>query len=497
MPKLIRPPKDADVTAFMRMLFLRTEQELIREINRKRRAGLVEYAEVASLERVQRTLQMMVDESWSYVPTMIETIFYRSAKDAAGYRNARALTAAQTAIVQQLSNNLLGELTEASEGAFKSVQKLYTIARLEADPFREIALKQVLSQEASGSGWMINSAKMAQEMQNKGIPAFVDKAGRQWSLRDYSNMAVRTTARQAEVAALLSADDYDLWQIVKIGSTCPVCAPLEGRVYSKSGTNPDYPPLTLAFGKIDKAGPDDLMNTYLNIHPSCLHALVKYTTIGKTDKQIQRDKDFSNPEKNPLNRDPRTKKQIKAYQDKVKARQKLIRDRKQHKEYRAALGNEVPKDFAKFQEMKYNYPEKWDSLKLSFRRKGNQNTVFSGLQEPLKINHVKNILGEMGIDYGNAKIKIIRNPDLMGRGFFGWTNPNGKEVQLYPDCFVSREELVKTLGHERIHLEQLKMWGPAKTNEEAVYYEKGPRISEEYWWSEYRRKTNYDGKKSG
>ena len=341
MPKLIRPPKDADVTAFMRMLFLRTEREIIQEINRKRKSGLVDYAEVASLERVQRTLQTMVDESWSYVPTMIETIFYHSAKDAAGYRNARALTAVQTAIVQQLSNNLLGELTEASEGAFKSVQRLYTIARLEADPFREIALKQVLSQEAAGSGWMKNSARMAQEMQNKGIPAFVDKAGRQWSLGDYSNMAVRTTARQAEVAAILSADDYDLWQIVKIGSTCPVCAPLEGRVYSKSGTNPDYPPLTLAFGKIDKSGPDDLTNTYLNIHPNCLHALVKYTTIGKTDKQLQRDKDFSNPEKNPLNRDPRTKKQIKAYQDKVKARQKLIRDRKQHKEYQAVLGNEV------------------------------------------------------------------------------------------------------------------------------------------------------------
>ena len=363
MPKLIRPPKTADVTTFMRMLFLRTEQELIHEITRKRNAGYVDYAEVASLERVQRILQNMVSESWSYVPTMIETIFYHSAKDAAGYRNARALTSVQTAMVQQLSNNLLGELTEASEGAFKSIQKLYTIGRLEADPFREIALKQVLSQEAAGSGWVGNSAKMAQEMQNRGIPAFVDKAGRQWSLRDYSNMAVRTTARQAEVAAILTADDYDLWQIVKIGSTCPVCAPLEGRIYSKSGTNPDYPPLTLAFGKVDKSGPDELSNTYLNIHPNCLHALVKYTTIGKTDKQIQKDKDFSNPEKNPLNHDPRTKKQIKAYQDKVKARQKLIRDRKQHRDYRAALGNEVPKDFAKFQEMKYNYPEKFEYAK--------------------------------------------------------------------------------------------------------------------------------------
>lgn len=496
MARLIRPPKRADVTAFMRMLFLRTEQELIAEINRKRKRELIEYAEVASLERVQRILQDMVDESWSYVPAMVETIFYQSDKDAAGYRNARTLTASQTAIVQQLSNNLMGEIIEASDTAYKSVQSIYTIARLEIDPFREAALKQVLGQQAVGSSWTKASAKMAQEMQNQGVTAFVDKAGRRWSLQSYGNMAVRTTARQAEVAALLSSDDYDLWQIVKIGSTCPVCAALEGRVYSKSGMNPDYPPLSMAFGKMDPSGPDDLSNTYLNIHPNCLHSLIKYTTIGKTEKQIQKDKDFSDPVKNPLNRDPRTKKQVQAYREKEKNRQRLIRDKKQHEEYRAVLGNEVPKDFAKFQQVKYNGGGKWDALKLSFRRRNNQNTSFSGLQEPLKIKHVKSVLSEMGIDYGNAKIKIVRNPDLIGRGFFGWTNPNGKEIQLYPDCFVSREELVKTLGHERIHLEQLKLWGPAQTNEEAVYYEKGPRISEEYWWSEYRRKTNYDGKKS-
>ncbi len=361
--KRIRPPKTRDVAAFMRMLFLRTEQELINEINRKRRAGLVEYAEAASLERVQQILQGMVDESWDYVPKMVETIFYHSDKDAAGYRNARVLTAAQTDIVQQLSNNLLGEITEASETAFKSVQTLYTIARLEADPFREAALKEVLSQEAAGSGWSKAATKMAQELQNKGITAFVDRAGRHWSLQSYGNMAVRTTTRQAQVAAMLTADDYDLWQIVKIGSTCPVCAPLEGRVYSKSGTNPDYPPLSLAFGKIEPGGPDDLTNTYLNIHPNCLHAIVKYTTIGKTEKQIRKDKDFSSPEMNPLNRDPRTKKQIAAYREKERNRRRLLADMKEHKEYRAALGRDIPKDFARFREMKYNKAEKWEYAK--------------------------------------------------------------------------------------------------------------------------------------
>lgn len=367
MVKLIRPPDKKDVTAFLRMLFLRAERELIDEITRKRERGLVDYAEVASLERVQRILQSLVDRSWAYVPEMIEAIFYRSDKDAAGYRNARNLTSARMDIVQQLGNNLMGQIIEASQKAQESVQTLYTIARLEADPFRETALKEVLRQQAAGGSWVKGSAQMVKEMQAKGVTAFVDKAGRQWSLQAYGNMAVRTTARQAQVAALLTADDHDLWQIVKIGSTCPVCAALEGRVYSKSGTDPDYPPLSLAFGKVDPDGPDDLANTYLNIHPNCMHSFIKYTTIGKTEKQIQKDKDFSDPEKNPLDRDPRTKKQIKAYREKERERQRYLRDVRQHKEYRAVLGADVPKDLVKFREMKYNGGEKWDAIKADFR----------------------------------------------------------------------------------------------------------------------------------
>ena len=74
MPNLIRPPDDKDRAAFLRMLFLRTEQRLLAEIRRKRAQGYVEYAEVAALKRTQKILQDMVDESWDYVPAMIEKV---------------------------------------------------------------------------------------------------------------------------------------------------------------------------------------------------------------------------------------------------------------------------------------------------------------------------------------------------------------------------------------------------------------------------------------
>ena len=461
MAKIIRPMDTGDPTRYMRLLFLRTEKKIIAEITRKRSAGYADYAEVAALERVQRILQEMTDESWEYVPKMIEKIFYRSEKDASGYKNARVLTAPQTAVVNQLANNLLGEIVEASETAYKTVQQFYAIARLEDDPFRRSALSQAARQEAAGTGWMQTSASMAQDLKNRGITAFVDKAGRKWTLYDYCNMATRTTVRQAQVAAVLTEDDWDLWQIVKIGSTCPVCAPLEGRIYSKSGTNPDYPPLSLAFGKIDPEGPDDLSNTYLNIHPNCLHSLVRYTTIGKTEKQIQKDKDFSDPKKNPLTRDPRTKMQIAAYRNKERNRRKLLADIRQHKKYRAVLEKDVPENFDKFREMKYNNPERWKELQdaykdVNWQRKALENHL-SGNEHVAPYN-----------SQPNSVFDNYRDGKIVQRRYYGRTGKprldidmtdhgNSKEHPIVPHYHNWNESADGKLKRDAAHDNELKL----------------------------------------
>ena len=363
----VKRPKEEKVVLRMQQLYLKTERKLINEITRKRALGQVDYAEVAALERVQKILAEMQNEAFEYVPQMVETIFHgEGEKNAAGYENARALTTAQTDVSQMLIKNLLGEIVEASETALESAKTWLSIGRLEADEFRNAALQFTAEQQALGASWVTAQKNMAVDLQARGITAFVDKAGRQWSLSDYCTMATRTTARQASVAANLTRNDHDLWQISKIGSTCPVCAVYEGRVYSKSGTNPDYPPLAAAFGKIDPAGPDDLTNTYLNIHPNCLHSLMKYTTIGKTDEQIQKDKDFSSFEKNPITHDPRTKKQIKAYREKEKNRRRYIDDYKQWRKYKAAFGKNIP-DFETFRAHKLKDDDKYKEWLHNFR----------------------------------------------------------------------------------------------------------------------------------
>lgn len=440
MPTKILPRKGKDVLVLLRALYLKTEQDIIQEITRKRASDYVDYAEVAALERVQATLQTMVDDTWAYAPVMIEKIFYDTHKDIRGYRNARSLTMPQTAVVEQLANNLIGDVMEAAATAERSARDLLMVGRLEGDPYRAATIQAVMQREASGGMKHKTTSQIAAELNNKGITAFVDKRGREWSLNDYANMAARTTAKQAQVAAILTEnEEHDLYTILRIGSTCPICAALEGRVYSRSGMDPDYPPLSLAFGKIDSGGSDDLSNTYLNIHPNCMHPLVKYTTIGKTDKQIQRDKDFSDPKKNPVDVDPRSKRQIEEYRKKVADRQKLLNDRRQHQAYREILGDDIPKSFDKFYEMKYNKGDEWKETQAAYRKTNAYNRVIK--KEPAITADLMEVSKSTGVKMAGMEHRLKAKDSFMRK--VGTESGHSLDAQKIKDTISSTNDIIR------------------------------------------------------
>lgn len=242
-------------------IYRRAEIQIEKELTRKRALDLVDFAERAALKRVQQTLAEMTQQAEEQAPIAIESFFDTTAE---------SLTTTKTDVVNTLVNNYMGKIDEAAEATFESAKEYLAIGRLAADEFRTLSLERVAESTAIGKGWRDAQRKMAIDLNNKGITAFTDKAGRQWDLTGYCSMLTRTTARQAQVAATLTENDHDLWQILPHGTTCALCAAYQGRVYSKSGLDPDYPPLSSAFGKIDPLGSNDLTNTYLNIHPNCL-----------------------------------------------------------------------------------------------------------------------------------------------------------------------------------------------------------------------------------
>lgn len=385
MPTLNRAPNEKELETLV-SIYLRAETAIINEIGRLRSQGLVDYHAVAALERVQAILRQMESDCWEYVPKMIEKQFYvrvpearkalevpeTAAKHAMGYYNAgvgASLDFVQMDIVRRLTENLMGEITDASMTVMATLQSAL-FGRVEPDVYRRVGLEQVAAQQAAGRGVNASVPAFVQALRREGVRAFTDKAGRDWSLHTYCTMVSRTTSRQAEVLAVLTADpEHDLYMISSHGTTCALCAPYEGRVYSRSGTDPDFPPLAAAFGKVDPAGPDTLANTWLNIHPNCLHVLLPWTAAGRTDEEIQKIKDFSNPRKNPFSRDPRSESQIAAYRKKERARAQWLADYRQWERYRVTLGNRVPGRFETFLHQKREDGERYRLWRLDYRRR--------------------------------------------------------------------------------------------------------------------------------
>ena len=90
----------------------------------------------------------------------------------------------------------------------------------------------------------------------------VDKNGkpRNYRIMPYAEMCVYTEAIHSQAQATVNIaleNDSDLVQVSDHATICPICAPIEGKVFSISGNDPEFPPLDFELG----------------LHPGCKHSL--------------------------------------------------------------------------------------------------------------------------------------------------------------------------------------------------------------------------------
>lgn len=140
--------------------------------------------------------------------------------------------------IKLLTENLIEDLGHVTQ----------TVGRNVEDVFRKEALKVALEQVPDERPRAVAVAGLHRALSEQGITAFVDRAGRHWTLKRYSQMAANSTLKQAIGASqsnLLKERGFDIIEINKSRNPCDKCKEHDGKTYSLTGRAPGIPHLEL------------------------------------------------------------------------------------------------------------------------------------------------------------------------------------------------------------------------------------------------------------
>jgi hypothetical protein len=164
----------------------------------------------------------------------------------------------------------------------------------------QILRETVAAGAAEVTGGKVTRLQAAQHtldrLVGQGIKGFRDAAGRNWSLTNYVEMAVRTESGRVAVDAhmdALQAAGQDLVEISDSPRECPLCRPWERKVLSLSG---QVGAVLLPSAVDDRTIRVDVAGTLANarsaglFHPNCTHSASLYVA-GTTRKRPVADPD--------------------------------------------------------------------------------------------------------------------------------------------------------------------------------------------------------------
>jgi hypothetical protein len=174
------------------------------------------------------------------------------------------------------------------------------IGRRIDDAFRRAGLETISRKLTEGMTIKQTRQVLLDELNTSGLTSFTDQAGRRWQLPHYAGMVARTTSREAYTSgtvAVVQRAGYDLVQATTHFPTCDICASRQGRVYSLSGTSPDYPALSES-------------GEHFPWHPNCGHVLTPFIESYTSEEERARLKELSG---RPFDEDPRGAREKAAY----------------------------------------------------------------------------------------------------------------------------------------------------------------------------------------
>jgi len=166
----------------------------------------------------------------------------------------------------------LGELHSiavqiASDSIYNRLeQQFFTVGRRVEDIYRNLALEHIKQVSIGNKSWQQGSRNYLNDLLKNGITGFRDSAGRQWNMKTYTKIVIRTGVMETHLNATANRfveNKYDLIKISKHSNPCELCKPWEGEILSLTGKTEGYKTLDYAKSKG-------------LFHVNCLHAYGAY-----------------------------------------------------------------------------------------------------------------------------------------------------------------------------------------------------------------------------
>lgn len=316
------------------------------------------------LKQLERLMKQLESETGQYISTEIPRQYKKALDDTYAYFKRNNLQMKRPDMfshihsdaVSELANEMRYHINQGISIAGRRVMRYLDTAKDNA--LRQAGLRSAALKAAAGQTVADMQKDLMQRLANDGfltVQYGTGKRAYQVGLDSYAAMVARSTTREAGNLARenqLTENGYDLMMMTEHYPTCEACAVLQGRVYSISGRDKRFPPLSRAFP-----------SGYRNVHPNCRHVMTYWIEEMQSPEEIRAALARSNA---PFT-DNRSDEEIALYSKQQADSRRMRADRSQFERYRQRLGEDAPKSFHTFRRIKNADGQKWKEMQEKYR----------------------------------------------------------------------------------------------------------------------------------
>ena len=317
------------------------------------------------LNQLQLEIAKLQAETNGYIQSAIPAAYRKSLNETLAYFKRNNLQMQAPSAFASLHSDALYQISREMQfqigSGFEIVGRQITryVNEAQDQMLRQAGLFETGVKTASGGTVQDMRKSMVEQLQNEGFMTVQYGSGRgarQVPLDVYASMVARSTTREAGNTARinqLTANGYDLVLMTEHHPTCEMCAIRQGRVYSISGKDLRFPPLSRAFGQ------------YNNIHPNCRHVCTPWVAEMRTEQEIEE----AMAKSNRAWTDPRSAEEQQKYNAAQDTARRARNDIYQYERYKQRLGSDAPRSYRTFRRIKKAGGEQWEFMQLDYRRR--------------------------------------------------------------------------------------------------------------------------------